>query len=212
MVLAQLQCKYFTEIIFLRQSLTVDFGVQAWVKLITVLELYLLFCNVYPNIIHQPMLSFLSVTPTTLTNLTNVPPTFVLGCTLLAAGASLRGLCYWYLGKNFTFQLALRKGHTLCTGGPYSIVRHPSYTGIVLCLLGHTLCMLGPGSWWAESHVYHTSLGKFVAVLWITMVCLLLGMAFTRVSKEDIIMKDAFGSQWVEWANRTPYAMIPLLY
>lgn len=176
------------------------------------LELYLLLCDAFPNMINKHILSFLSVTPSTLVNLTFVPPTYVLGCTLLAAGALLRAVCYRYLGKNFTFQLALRKEHTLCTGGPYSIVRHPSYTGIILCILGNTLCILGPGSWWAESHAYGTLLGTFVIGSWMMLVCLLLGMAFTRVSKEDLVLKEAFGPQWVEWAKRTPYAMIPFIY
>ena len=176
------------------------------------LEVYLLLCNEYPTMIHPSLLSFLSVSPTTLVNYTTIPPMFILGSILLATGASLRALCYRYLGKNFTFQLALRKGHTLCTGGPYSIVRHPSYTGIILCLLGHTLCMISPGSWWVESHAYDVALGKFVALLWMAILVLLLGMAFTRVSKEDKVLKDAFGKEWVQWATRTPYAMIPFIY
>ena len=186
--------------------------IQTWIKIYMTLEVYLLLCNEFPAMINPSLMSILSVTSTTLANLTTTPPTFTLGCVLLATGASLRALCYRYLGRNFTFQLALRKGHTLCTGGPYSVVRHPSYTGIILCLLGHTVCMFGPGSWWVESHAYDVALGKCVALLWVTMLVLLLGMAFTRVSKEDRVLKEAFGKEWMQWAIRTPYAMIPFIY
>ena len=44
------------------------------------------------------------------------------------------------------------------------------------------------------------------------MVCLLLGMIFTRVPKEDRVMRESFGVQWVEWADRTPCAVIPFVY
>lgn len=152
------------------------------------------------------------MTPHNISNLSAAPPTFVLGCLLLGLGATLRASCYRFLGKNFTFELALRKEHQLCTDGPYSFVRHPSYTGLVLATIGHTLCILGPGSWWAECHAYYTPIGKLVAAQWMVLAGVMLGMVFTRVGKEDAVLKEAFESQWVEWARRTPYAMIPFVY
>ena len=173
----------------------------------------MLFCETYLSpASNNIILTLLHVTPTTLLHATSIPPTFLLGCVLLAAGASLRALCYYYQGNNFTFQLALRQEHSLCTDGPYSIVRHPSYTGIILCLIGHTMCILGPGSWWAESGGYRSPMGKLVITVWTLIVCLLLSMIFTRVPKEDRVMRESFGMQWVEWAGRTPSAVIPFVY
>ena len=74
------------------------------------------------------------------------------------------------------------------------------------------MCILGPGSWWVESGGYSSPAGKLVITAWTSMVCLLLGMIFTRVPKEDRVMRESFGVQWVEWADRTPCAVIPFVY
>jgi len=36
----------------------------------------------------------------------------------------------------FTFEMSIRKNHKLITSGPYAIVRHPSYVGVILVASG----------------------------------------------------------------------------
>ncbi|KAK7694034.1 hypothetical protein QCA50_003610 [Cerrena zonata] len=179
---------------------------------VSVIELYLLLCTIFPNITNTTAFSLLSVTSSTLIRLTHVPVSFALGSFLLFTGASIRAFCYYLLGKQFTFELALRKNHKLCTSGPYAFVRHPSYTGAVLGLFGVSLCMFGPGSWWAECHIGDMVLGKALALHWTMLMGLMLGLVFTRVGKEDLVLKEAFGSEWDEWARKTPYGIIPFVY
>lgn len=54
----------------------------------------------------------------------------------------------WYsatvLGKYFTFDVAIQSGQALVEVGPYRYVRHPSYSGALLTLLGFGLAL---GSW-----------------------------------------------------------------
>lgn len=56
----------------------------------------------------------------------------------------------WATAYNRFFSLIVRiqtdRGHTVATGGPYRLVRHPAYAGAIL--LGASLGVL-LGSWWA---------------------------------------------------------------
>jgi hypothetical protein len=44
-----------------------------------------------------------------------------------------------YLGRNWGQPQTLQNDHELVTSGPYHLVRHPIYTGIVLALFGTAL-------------------------------------------------------------------------
>jgi protein-S-isoprenylcysteine O-methyltransferase Ste14 len=64
---------------------------------------------------------------------------FVAGLVLIAAGISLRAWSIATLGRFFQYWIKIQPGHRVVTGGPYRYVRHPSYTGIALVLLGVAL-------------------------------------------------------------------------
>ena len=85
-------------------------------------------------------------------------PLFILGVAAVASGAILRVRCFKALGQFFTFELSIHPSHTLVTTGPYSVVRHPSYTGIYLTLLGGTLVGLSPGTWLYERWIHFPAL------------------------------------------------------
>jgi protein-S-isoprenylcysteine O-methyltransferase Ste14 len=53
--------------------------------------------------------------------------------------------CVWArftLGRNWSGVVTFKGGHELITRGPYAIVRHPIYTGILIMLVG-TIIVLG---------------------------------------------------------------------
>lgn len=89
-------------------------------------------------------------------------PLFFLGVMSVACGALLRLWCFRALGQFFTFELSIHPSHSLVTTGPYSFVRHPSYTGIYLTLLGGTLVGLAPGTWLYERWIYFPVLSQDV--------------------------------------------------
>jgi len=62
-----------------------------------------------------------------------------IGVVLFAAGGALRLGPVFVLGRRFSGLVAIQPGHTLATGGPYRIIRHPSYLGLLVNSLGWAL-------------------------------------------------------------------------
>jgi len=54
-------------------------------------------------------------------------------------GGIIRHMCYQSMGSMFTVERSIRKDHILVTWGPYAIVRHPSYTGLLIVFIGMIL-------------------------------------------------------------------------
>lgn len=52
------------------------------------------------------------------------------------------GFAIWarlHLGRNWSLGVQLKEGHTLIRTGPYALVRHPIYTGLLLVVLGKAI-------------------------------------------------------------------------
>ena len=75
-----------------------------------------------------------------------------LGLVFVGAGAFLRLWSYHTLGELFTFEVVVRPDHKLITSGPHAYVRHPSYTGVALLLLGVQLMQFGDWGYAAACH------------------------------------------------------------
>lgn len=69
------------------------------------------------------------------------PLLFWLGIALLFAGLGFRWYSIRVLGRFFTRDVATRPGQTVVESGPYRLIRHPSYSGSLLMLLGTGLAM-----------------------------------------------------------------------
>ena len=135
--------------------------------------------------------------------------TFLLGTLLCATGGIMRIFCYRALGRHFTFELSLRKDHKLVTDGPYSIVRHPSYTALIMVTIGTLLCLTSTGSWLSESGIMGTLIGRLLIVAWAAEVAWIPIVMIIRVGTEDEILRSEFKDEWLAWSRRTPYKLIP---
>ena len=69
---------------------------------------------------------------------------FAVGICLMLSGIALRWYSAAVLGKYFTFDVAIQSGQTLIETGPYRHIRHPSYSGALLTLIGFGLAL---GNW-----------------------------------------------------------------
>ena len=177
----------------------------------TLIETYVLICRLNPELIYPPIYSFLVPNPSTISNI-RFTPSFYIGFGLIFSGTILRVLCYHLLGRNFTFELAVRKNHELYTDGPYSIVRHPAYTGAYLWVLGLQFAQFGQGSWWRECRIWKTGLGLGFGVFFVILCLLVAGTLWTRIKKEDEVLRKVFKDQWISWSHRTPYVILPYVY
>ena len=126
--------------------------------------------------------------------LTPMPATaeiMVAAFTILLAIASL-WLCIaavLTLGKHWTYIATVGPEHQLITRGPYGLVRHPIYTGMLgLCIATG----LAVSQWWALP----VGLVVFAVGTWI------------RVRTEDQLLKGSHGAEFDAYTSRVP-AIIP---
>jgi protein-S-isoprenylcysteine O-methyltransferase Ste14 len=64
----------------------------------------------------------------------------------LGAAVTIAGLLFavWareHLGRNWSRSVTIKQGHELITTGPYAVVRHPIYTGVLTGLLGTAIAL-----------------------------------------------------------------------
>src|SRR5580700_10641244 len=60
---------------------------------------------------------------------------------ITAAGVAIAVWARFHLGANWSGVVTLKEGHELIRTGPYTRIRHPIYTGILLALLGTAVAM-----------------------------------------------------------------------
>jgi protein-S-isoprenylcysteine O-methyltransferase Ste14 len=89
------------------------------------------------------------------TGLAHATPSVVIRPTSVADGVGLGllwcgiGLRFWSfrtLGRYFTFVVQTSGDQPVISDGPYGVVRHPSYAGILLAIMGVGLFI---GNWWS---------------------------------------------------------------
>ncbi len=108
----------------------------------------------------------------------------VLALGLLLAGLALRWVSILTLGRFFTVDVAIQPDHVVVQKGPYRLVRHPSYTGLLLAFLGVGLS-------------FHN---------WMSMAVLLLpiGAAIAyRVAREEDALHASLGPAYATYCART---------
>ena len=131
----------------------------------------------------------------------------------MVLGIWIRLMTYRHLGRFFRFETSIQKDHELIVSGPYSVVRHPSYTGLILILAGLFPWYLGTGSWILESGLWKTMLGRLFVVIYFTIFNTFGSLyAMSRMSKEDMALRNQFGKKWDDWAKRVPYSIFPGIY
>ncbi len=117
---------------------------------------------------------------------------FFAGICLMLLGIAVRWYSASVLGKYFTFDVAIESGQPLIEVGPYRYVRHPSYTGALLTLLGFGLAL---GNW-AGLAAGLLSLGSAYAY---------------RIPVEEAALASALGDVYEQYRKRTR-RLVPFLF
>ena len=80
-----------------------------------------------------------------------------LAVVLFVAGLILRWWAIITLGRFFTVDVTIEKDHELIQRGPFRVVRHPSYTGVLLAFVGVALSFRN----WAPCLLFCCRLARF---------------------------------------------------
>lgn len=117
---------------------------------------------------------------------------FLAGIGLMLLGVALRWYSAGILGKYFTFDIAIHGGQALIEAGPYRYIRHPSYSGALLSLLGFGMAL---GNW---------------AGLVAALSCLGAAYAY-RIPIEEGALTAALGEPYRQYVRRT-WRLVPFLF
>jgi protein-S-isoprenylcysteine O-methyltransferase Ste14 len=113
----------------------------------------------------------------------------------LGAAVTIAGLLFavWArenLGRNWSRSVTIKQGHELITAGPYAVVRHPIYTGILTGFIGTAVAL--------------AQVRGFIALL------LFLLAFWIKLRMEEQWMRAQFGDAYATYARRTA-VLVPYL-
>jgi protein-S-isoprenylcysteine O-methyltransferase Ste14 len=113
------------------------------------------------------------------------------GLVLYAAGGVIRLWPVFVLGHRFSGLVAIQRGHTLVTTGIYQRIRHPSYLGLLIIMLGGAL-------------VFRSGVG-------VLLTALVLVPLVARMNAEEALLSSQFGAEYNAYRART-WRLVPYSY
>lgn len=139
-----------------------------------------------------------------------ISTSFAMGATLAFVGAYIRRWTYRVLGELFTREVALRPQHKLVRSAPYNVVRHPSYSGVLINFIGVAI-MHFAGAWNQGCGIMSTPAVVGVG-LWVLNAVFALSSHLRRGTVEDEILYSKFGDEWLRYRNEVPSRYFPGIY
>ncbi len=113
------------------------------------------------------------------------------GLVLFGAGFAWMHWAEAFLGKQFSVRVTIQKNHDLITSGPYRVLRHPRYLGIILFTSGISL-------------VYRS----WLALIFVSLLILVL---LLRILEEEKLLHQEFGKDWETYSGKT-WRLIPFIF
>ena len=114
------------------------------------------------------------------------------GALIVILGSVIRVIAIRRLGRFFTSRVRLHDGQNLIKEGFYRYVRHPSYTGVLLGVLG---CIT-----------------LFASVLgFAAFILLMIPSMLYRIRVEERALTEQFGEEYTEYCKKTK-RLIPFIY
>ena len=112
------------------------------------------------------------------------------GLLMVTAGLALAVWARTHLGRNWSGTVTVKEDHELVRSGPYAIVRHPIYTGLLLAMLGTAIIL---GEWRGLS-----------------ALCFLSAAFLLKLRREERFMAESFPDTYPGYRAQVP-ALVPLL-
>jgi protein-S-isoprenylcysteine O-methyltransferase Ste14 len=116
---------------------------------------------------------------------------FWIGAAVTVAGLLFAVWARRYLGRNWSSSVTIKQGHELITTGPYALVRHPIYTGILTGFLGTAIAL--------------AQVRGFIGFVLIFLVL------WPKLRTEEKWMRSQFGEMYAAYAHQTA-ALVPYLF
>ena len=117
----------------------------------------------------------------------------IISFTSIIIGFIFRKYCKIHLGRFFTYSITVKNDHKIVNTGPYSIVRHPSYTGALMMHWGYGFWFNNPLSYL----MFNVGILNFMR---------------TRIPKEEEILKDNTDGEYIKYCENVRYRLIPYIY
>src|SRR5579863_5995507 len=115
---------------------------------------------------------------------------FWLGAAVMIAGLLFAVWAREHLGSNWSRSVTIKQDHELITSGPYGVVRHPIYTGILTGFLGSAIALSQVRGFLA--------FGLIFVAFWI------------KLRMEEQWMRSQFGETYTAYAHETA-ALVPYI-
>jgi protein-S-isoprenylcysteine O-methyltransferase Ste14 len=113
------------------------------------------------------------------------------GLLIFIVGATVRGIAVFTLGYRFSGLVAIQEGHTLVTHGIFRRVRHPSYLGGMMAMVGWMLV--------------------FRSLIGLLFVPLMVALFIWRMNAEERLLVSEFGAEYEAYQRRT-WRLVPFVY
>jgi protein-S-isoprenylcysteine O-methyltransferase Ste14 len=110
--------------------------------------------------------------------------TFDVGLLVAWAGIVFRLVSIHILGRYFRYVVHVQEGHQVVRSGPYRVIRHPAYAGLLVAMIGFGLT--------------HHNFASFVVLVG----CSLVGVLY-RIRVEERVLRAELGSVYADYASRT---------
>ena len=114
----------------------------------------------------------------------------MVGAVLVALGLGLSVWARYLLGGNWSASVTVKEDHQIVRDGPYRLVRHPIYTGILVAFAGSALAR-----------------GEWRGLLAVAIAALAL---WRKLRVEERWLAEEFGAAYAEYC-RTTWALIPFV-
>lgn len=115
---------------------------------------------------------------------------FWIGCVLTLSGLLFSIWARNHLGQNWSQAVTIKKDHELVTSGPYALVRHPIYTGLLLAFVGSAIAL----GRWRGVHA--------VILIFVTL--------WNKLKFEEKWMRAQFGNSYESYSQRVA-ALVPFI-
>ena len=109
---------------------------------------------------------------------------------IVVAGAAFTVWARITLGRNWSAEVTFKQDHELIESGPYALVRHPIYTGLIVMALGTAI-----------------NYGRAVGLALLIPLC---GGLWWKARQEERIMARHFPDAYAEYKTRV-HAIIPFV-